>query len=246
MEKQKTIDDLQLKLKEAVQKAEQGSQQLQGEVMELQLEALLRSKFPRDVIEPVAKGEFGGDALQRVFGAGSDSCGAILWESKRTKAWSDQWLQKLRDDKRNARADFAVIVSQALPKGVETFEFIDDVWVTSFRCALPLCAALRESLIQIHASKRAAEGQKSKQEQIYAYLTGTVFKSRMQAVLEHYQSLKDDLDKERKAILKMWAKREQQIDGSYAALIGVFGDMQGIAGKSIAEIEGLDLQRLGE
>jgi hypothetical protein len=246
MEKQKTIDDLNAKLKEAMQKAEQGSQQLQGEVMELQLEALLRAKFPRDVIEPVAKGEFGGDALQRVFGAGADCCGAILWESKRTKSWSDQWLHKLRDDKRNARADFAVIVTQSLPKGVETFEFIDDVWVTSFRCALPLCAALRESLIQIHASKRVMEGQKSKQEQVYAYLTGTVFKSRMQAVLEHYQSLKDDLDKERKAILKMWAKREQQIEGSHFALIGVFGDLQGIAGRSIAEIEGLDMQRLGE
>ena len=246
MEKQKTIDDLQLKLKEAMQKAEQGSQQLQGEVMELQLEALLRSKFPRDLVEPVAKGEFGGDALQRVFGASDVSCGAILWESKRTKAWSDQWLSKLREDMRAAGADVAVLVTQVLPKGVDTFEQVDGVWVTSFRCALPLCASLRQALIQVHANKRALEGQQSKQEKIYAYLTGTGFRNRVAAIVERFKELQDDLDKERKAITKMWAKRQQQIDGAIESTVGMFGDFQGIAGQSLQEIEGLDVQRLGE
>ena len=246
MEKQKTIDDLQLKLKEAMQKAEQGSQQLQGEVMELQLEALLRSKFPRDLVEPVAKGEFGGDALQRVFGASDVSCGSILWESKRTKAWSDQWLSKLREDMRTAGADVAVLVTQALPKGVDTFEQVDGVWVTSFRCALPLCASLRQALIQVHANKRALEGQQSKQEKIYAYLTGTGFRNRVAAIVERFKELQDDLDKERKAITKMWAKRQQQIDGAIESTVGMFGDFQGIAGQSLQEIEGLDVQRLGE
>lgn len=246
MEKQKTIDDLNTKLKEAMQKAEQGSQQLQGEVMELQLEALLRSKFPRDLVEPVAKGEFGGDALQRVFGASDVSCGSILWESKRTKAWSDQWLSKLREDMRTAGADVAVIVSQALPKGVDTFECIDGVWVTSFRCALPLCASLRQALIQVHANKRALEGQQSKQEKIYAYLTGTGFRNRVAAIVERFKELQDDLDKERKAITKMWAKRQQQIEGAIESTVGMFGDFQGIAGQSLQEIEGLDVQRLGE
>lgn len=246
MEKQKTIDDLNAKLKEAMQKAEQGSQQLQGEVMELQLEALLRAKFPRDLIEPVAKGEVGGDALQRVFGASETSCGSILWESKRTKAWSDQWLSKLREDMRAAGADIAVLVSQALPKGVETFERIDNVWVTSFRCALPLCSALRHELIQVQMSKRAIEGQQSKQEKIYAYLTGTGFKNRVSAIVERFKELQEDLDKERKAITKIWAKRQQQIDGAIEATVGMFGDFQGIAGQSLQEIEGLDIQRLGE
>ncbi len=246
MEKQKTIDDLQLKLKEAMQKAEQGSQQLQGEVMELQLEALLRSKFPRDLVEPVAKGEFGGDALQRVFGASDVSCGSILWESKRTKTWSDQWLSKLREDMRAAGADVAVLVSQTLPKGVETFELIEGVWVTSFRCALPLCSSLRQALIQVHANKRALEGQQSKQEKIYAYLTGTGFRNRVAAIVERFKELQDDLDKERKAITKMWAKRQQQIDGAIESTVGMFGDFQGIAGQSLQEIEGLDVQRLGE
>jgi hypothetical protein len=245
-EKQKTIDDLNAKLKEAMQKAEQGSQQLQGEVMELQLEALLRAKFPRDLVEPVAKGEAGGDALQRVFGASDVSCGSILWESKRTKAWSDQWLSKLREDMRAAGADVAVLVTQVLPKGVETFEHIDGVWVTSFRCALPLCSSLRQALIQVHANKRALEGQQSKQEKIYAYLTGTGFKNRVAAIVERFKELQDDLDKERKAITKMWAKRQQQIDGAIESTVGMFGDFQGIAGQSLQEIEGLDVQRLGE
>ena len=246
MEKQKTIDDLQLKLKEAVLKAEQGSQQLQGEVMELQLEALLRTKFPRDLVEPVAKGESGGDALQRVFGASDVSCGSILWESKRTKAWSDLWLSKVREDMRTAGADVAVIVSQALPKGVDTFECIDGVWVTSFRCALPLCSSLRQALIQVHANKRALEGQQTKQERLFDYLTGTGFKNRVAAIVERFKELQDDLDKERKAITKMWAKRQQQIDGAIESTVGMFGDFQGIAGKSLQEIEGLDVQRLGE
>ncbi len=245
-EKQKTIDDLNAKLKEAMQKAEQGSQQLQGEVMELQLEALLRAKFPRDLVEPVAKGEAGGDALQRVFGATDVACGSILWESKRTKAWSDQWLSKLREDMRAAGADVAVLVSQALPKGVETFELIDGVWVTSFRCALPLCTALRHELIQVQANKRALEGQQSKQEKIYAYLTGTGFRNRVSAIVERFNELQEDLDKEKKAIMKMWAKREQQIEGAVEATVGMFGDFQGIAGQSLQEIEGLDIQRLGE
>ena len=246
MEKQKTIDDLNTKLKDAMQKAEQGSQQLPGEVMELQLEALLRSKFPRDLVEPVAKGEFGGDALQRVFGASDVSCGSILWESKRTKAWSDQWLSKLREDMRTAGADVAVLVTQTLPKGVETFEQIDGVWVTSFRCALPLCASLRQALIQVHANKRALEGQQTKQERLFDYLTGTGFKNRVAAIVERFKELQDDLDKERKAITKMWAKRQQQIDGAIESTVGMFGDFQGIAGKSLQEIEGLDVQRLGE
>ncbi len=246
LEKQKTIDDLNQKLKEAVQKAEQGSQQLQGEVMEMQLEALLRSKFPRDLVEPVAKGESGADALQRVFGVGEQQCGSILWESKRTKAWSDLWLAKLRDDMRDAGADVAVLVTQVLPKGVETFEQIEGVWVTSFRCALPLCSSLRQALIQVHANKRALEGQKSKQEQVYAYLTGTGFKNRVAAIVERFKELQDDLDKERKAITKMWAKRQQQIEGAVESTVGMFGDFQGIAGQSLQEIEGLDVQRLGE
>ena len=131
MEKDQKINSMQQKIEELKQKAEQGSQQLQGEVQELELESTLRTKFPRDTIEPVPKGEFGGDVLQRVFSAVGQACGTILWEAKRTKNWSDGWLTKLRDDQRTAKAEISIIVSKVLPKDVETFDFIDGVWVTS-------------------------------------------------------------------------------------------------------------------
>ncbi len=144
MEKDQTIASMQKKIEELKRKAEQGSQQLQGEVQELELENLLRAKFPFDTIEPVPKGEFGGDVLQRVVSPGGQPSGTILWESKRTKNWSDGWLAKLREDQRAAKAEIAVLVSQALPKGVETFDVVDGVWVTSPRAALPVATVLRQ------------------------------------------------------------------------------------------------------
>ena len=149
MEKEQTIVSMQKQIEELKRKAEQGSQQLQGEVQELELEALLISKFPRDMIEPVPKGEHGGDVLHRVIGPLGQSCGTILWESKRTKSWSDGWLVKLREDQRAAKAEIAVIVSQTLPKGVETFELIDGVWVTHPKAVIPVAVTLRHTLIEV-------------------------------------------------------------------------------------------------
>jgi hypothetical protein len=125
---------MQRQIEDLKRKAEQGSQQLQGEVQELELEAMQRAKFPHDIIEPVPKGEFGGDVLQRVINPLNQPCGTILWESKRTKNWVDGWLAKLRDDQRKAKADLALIVSNALPKGVHTFDHVDGIWVTETRC----------------------------------------------------------------------------------------------------------------
>ena len=164
MEKDQTIASMQKKIEELKQKAEQGSQQLQGEVQELELENLLRAKFPYDTIEPVAKGEFGGDALQRVTSQSGQACGTILWESKRTKNWSDGWLVKLREDQRAAKAEVAVLVSQVLPKGVEAFDVIDGVWITSPRAALPVATVLRQTLLQVSAARQVSEGQQTKTE----------------------------------------------------------------------------------
>jgi hypothetical protein len=135
-EKEEQIASMQRQIEELKRKAEQGSQQLQGEAQELELESVLRGRFPRDVIEPVPKGEFGGDVLHRVVGPLGQEAGAILWESKRTKNWSDGWLSKLRDDQRTAKAEIALIVTNVLPKGVETFDFIDGVWIAETRYAI--------------------------------------------------------------------------------------------------------------
>ncbi len=243
-EKDQTIAAMQKKIEELKQRAEQGSQQLQGEVQELELEDLLRSKFPFDTIEPVAKGEFGGDVLQRVVNAGGQQCGSILWESKRTKNWSDGWLVKLRKDQHAAKAEIAIIVSQALPKDLETFDQIDGVWVTHPRTTIPVAMTLRHALIEVAAARQATEGQQTKAEMVYQYLTGPRFRQRVQAIVEAFSSMQEDLDKEKKAITKQWAKRTEQIDRVMQATVGMYGDLEGIAGKTLQEIEGLDLLAL--
>ncbi len=244
MEKEQTIAAMQKQIEDLKRRAEQGSQQLQGEVQELELENLLRAKFPFDIIEPVAKGEFGGDALQRVVSASGQASGTILWETKRTKNWSDSWLVKLREDQRTAKAEIAVIVSQVLPKGVETFEMVDNIWVTHPRAALPVAAILRQTLLEIATARQATEGQQTKTEMVYQYLTGPRFRHRVEAIVEAFSTMQVDLDKEKKAIMKQWAKREAQIERVMGATVGMYGDLQGIAGKSLQEIEGLEVSAL--
>ncbi len=244
MEKDQIIGSMQKQIEELKRKAEQGSQQLQGEVQELELEALLRAKFPRDTIEPVPKGQHGGDALQRVVGPNGQPCGTIIWESKRTKNWSDGWLAKLREDQRDAKAEIAVIVSQSLPKEIETFGVMENVWVTHPKTVLPLAHTLRHSLIEVASVRQASEGQQTKTEMIYQYLTGPRFRQRVEAIVEAFSSMQEDLDKEKKAITKQWAKREEQIDRVMQATVAMYGDLQGIAGKSLKEIEGLEMKAL--
>ena len=244
MEKEQTISSMQKQIEELKRKAEQGSQQLQGEVQELELESLLKAKFPHDSIMPVPKGEHGGDVLQCVVGPMGLACGTIIWESKRTKNWSDGWLVKLREDQRMAKAEIAVIVSQTLPKEIETFDLVDGVWVTHPRAALPVALSLRQSLIEIAAARQASEGQQTKMELVYQYLTGPRFRQRVQAIVEAFSSMQEDLEKEKKVILKQWAKRDEQIERVMQATVGMYGDLQGIAGKTLQEIEGLEFKAL--
>ncbi len=241
LEKEETISSMQRQIEALKRKAEQGSQQLQGEALELELENLLRTRFPRDLIEPVAKGEFGGDVLQRIMGPLDQSCGTILWESKRTKNWSDLWLAKLRGDQRTAKADIALLVSNALPKGVDAFDLVDGVWVTEPRCAIPVAIALRQSLIELATARDAKKGQQTKMELVYDYLTGPRVRHRVEAIVEKFSDMQADLDRERKAMTRLWAKREAQIKGVIEATVGMYGDVQGIAGQALDEIEALTL-----
>jgi hypothetical protein len=244
LEKEQIIASMQNQIEDLKRRAEQGSQQLQGEVQELEIESLLRTRFPRDTIQPVPKGEFGGDVLHRVVGPLGQQCGAILWECKRTKNWSDGWLPKLREDQRTAKAEIAVILSQALPKDIETFDLVEGVWVAHPRVLVPIAITLRNTLIEVACARQASEGQQTKMEMVYQYLTGPRFRQRIQAIVEAFSSMRDDLDRERKAITKQWAKREEQIDRVMQATVGMYGDLQGIAGKTLQEIEGLEFQGL--
>jgi hypothetical protein len=243
-EKEEQIASMQRQIEDLKRKAEQGSQQLQGEVQELALEALLRERFARDLIEPVPKGEFGGDLIQRVVGPAGQVVGSILWEAKRTKNWSDGWLGKLREDQRAAKADVALIVSHTLPKGLQTFDYIDGIWVTDPKCAVAVATALRESLLAVSTARLAGEGQQTKMEMTYRYLTGPRFRHRIEAVVERFAEMQADLDRERKAMTRLWAKREEQIHGVVETMAGLYGDLQGIAGRSLQEIEGLEVPLL--
>ena len=243
-EKEEQIASMQRKIEDLKQKAEQGSQQLQGEVMELELENTLRTRFPFDSIEPVAKGEFGGDVVQRVVSPSGLACGSILWESKRTKNWSNAWLAKLRGDQRAAKAEICLLVSQALPKDVESFEQIDGVWIAGPKYALPLAAVLRQTLIEVANSKLSQEGQQTKTELVYEYLTGPRFRHRIEAIVEKFSDMQADLDREKKTMTRLWAKREAQIQGVIESTVGMYGDLQGIAGRALKEIEGLEIPLL--
>ena len=244
LEKDQTIQSMQRTIEQLKHKAEQGSQQIQGEVQELALESLLKVKFPFDVIDAVPKGEHGGDILQRVRNTNGQLCGAILWETKQTRTWSDTWLAKLREDQRSAKAEVCVLVSHTLPKGVETFNLIDGVWVLQARCVLPVATLLRDTLLQVNGARLTAEGQQSKTEMVYQYLTGPRFRQRVEAIVEAFSSMQDDLDRERQVILKQWSKRQAQIERVMSGTIGMYGDLQGIAGKSLQQIAGLELEAL--
>lgn len=243
-ERDEKIASMQRTIEELQRKAQQGSQQLQGEAQELVLESILRAQFPQDTIEPVPKGVHGGDTLQRVLSPAGVIAGAILWESKRTKNWSNTWLAKLRDDQRTAKAEITVLVSQALPDGIETFDLVDNVWVASPRVIVPLATVLRTSLLEVSTLRITGEGQHTKAEMVYQYLTGQRFHQRVEAIVEAFSTMQDDLEKERRAITKQWEKRSEQLRRVVAATSGMYGDLQGIAGQSIMDIDGLEWKAL--
>lgn len=241
LEKDTLLESLQSKITDLQQKIEQGSQQLQGEVQEIELETTLRAKFPFDAIIEVAKGVNGADVQQQVMAPSGSYCGLILWESKRTKRWSDGWLPKLREDGRKAGADLLVIVSAALPEAVETFDCVDNVWVCSPKTALSVAVALRAALLGAHNVRQVQAGMKTKSEEVYAYVTGPQFKRRVEALVEAFTTMQEDLTAEQKATQRQWAKRSAQIERVLTSTSGMFGDMQGIAGKALPEPEGLAL-----
>lgn len=243
-EKEEKIASMTRTIEELKRKSEQGSQQLQGEVLELELENLLRVQFRYDIIEPVPKGEHGGDTIQRVLSSAGVVAGTILWECKRTKNFSEAWLPKLRNDQRAASAEIAILVSQVLPDNMEHFGERDGIWVIHPRLIVPVAMILRNTLLQVSLARITKEGQQTKEKMLYEYLTGARFKQRVEAIVEAFMSMQDDLRKEQRVIAKQWEKRSEQIERVIGATVGMYGDLQGIAGKSIQEIEALELRAL--
>ena len=152
----------------------------------------------------------------------------------------------MREDQRAAKAEIAIIVSHALPKEVETFELIDNIWVIHPKAILPVAMMLRHTLLEVASVRQSSEGQQTKMELVYQYLTGPRFRQRVEGIVEAFSTMQEDLDKEKKVITKQWAKRAEQIDRVMQSTVGMYGDLQGIAGKTLQEISGLDLPAISD
>jgi hypothetical protein len=243
-EKDKVIDDMRRQIDDLRRKSEQGSQQIQGEVQEVALETVLRSAFPKDEIDPVPNGRAGSDVLQRVVGLNGLVCGTILWESKRTKHWSDGWLAKSRDDQRAVDAHIGVIVTATLPKDVDAFDRKDGVWVVGFAHAAALGRTLRHLLIQAALAKVSGEDREGKSNRVYSYVTGQEFRQRVGAIVEAYITLRQEIETEKRTHKTRWARQERSLELLLDGTGRLYGDLQGIVGKSMPEIEGLEAPQL--
>jgi hypothetical protein len=243
-EKDKLISEMQKQITNLKQKADQGSQQLQGEVLELDLKAQLRVAFPHDQIEPVSKGVKGADILQHVRTNAGQGCGTIVWEAKRTKAWSNGWTGKLKEDQRAVKAELAVMVSFVLPQDTRNFGLVDGVWVCNCTCMLALAVALRQGLIGAACARLAETGKQGKMAELYQYVCSTEFRQHIEGVVESFVDLQMDLAKERRAMEKIWAAREKQISRALRHTALLYGGVQGIAGGNA--LPGLKLLELKE
>ncbi len=240
-EKDTQLDRVRKQLEEATRKAEGKSQELQGEVLELALEDLLREKFPFDEVQPIKRGKKGADVLQKVRTAGGQDAGTILWEAKRTKAWSPTWTQKLKDDQLREKADLAVIVSEVLPDSITDFGQIDGIWATTFRFAGGLATVLRNGIIDVSQARTALVDQGDKMALLYDYLSGPQFKQRVEVIVESFVELQGELEREKRAMARLWAKRETQIQRAMSGAAGMYGDLQGMIGASLPAIKTLEL-----
>ena len=227
-ETERQLFDLRRQIEDLKRKAEQGSQQLQGEAGEDEIEAMLRAAFPGDDLHPVVQGARGADIHQAVFDSRGAKAGSILWECKNAKHWSDGWIEKLKADQRALRAEFAVLVTTSLPKGCRRFGLIDGVLVTDFSCAAPVATVLRANLLQIAQARNAAINKGEKLELLHRYLTGVDFRQRVEAVVEAFERMREDLDQERRAAERQWARRSRQIEAVTFNIAGMYGDLQGL------------------
>ncbi len=240
-EYKKKIEDAQRANEDLRRKLDQGSQQLQGEVLELELEHTLTTAFLHDQIDEVKKGVRGADILQTVRTPMGQVCGKIIWEAKRAENWTDKWLQKLKDDQQEAKADIAVLVTTAMPKGVtEPFVRVGDVWVVSPHVMRPVAETLRVILTEAHKLKLVNTGRNEKMESLYNYLASAQFAQKVRTMLESFESMRSDLDAEKRAMQKIWAKRQTQIERVTGSMVTVVGELQGIAHDSLPQLDSID------
>ncbi len=238
-EKDKKLQEALRVNEELRQKLEQGSQQTQGEVLELELESLLRREFPEDRISEVKKGERGADINEIVVDKLGRDCGVILWETKNAQ-WSEAWVKKLKEDQRNAHAQLCVLVSKHVPEDINTFAYRDGVWVTTPAAALGLALALRFDLIHVYHERVASTGKNEKMEVLYQYLRSVEFSHRIEAIVEAFNNMQEDLEKEKRWFGLKWARQEKELRKIIDNTHGVYGELQAVTGRELQEIKLLE------
>ena len=243
-ELKKKISDAQKANEELTRKLEQGSQQLQGEVLELEVESLLQQAYPFDEIEPVKKGARGADVIQHVKLRSGSICGKIVWETKRAENWSNSWIPKLKEDLQRVNGDLAVLVSTVFPADIsESIVQYEGVWLVRPELVSGLSAALRTVLIESQRQKSVSAGKGEQMEALFDYITSNQFAQRVRAVVENYETMRVDLEKEKSAMQRLWKKREMQISRISDQMLAVCGELQGISAASLPmldSIAGLD------
>lgn len=240
-EKDKQLGDALKEVDEMKRKLQQGSMQTQGEAFELEFESLLRKEFPNDIIKEVAKGVKGGDIIQEVVDRNGVMVGKVLWELKNTKAWSEGWIDKLKNDQRNIKAEDAVLITQAMPNDSKSSgSYRNGVWVVQRDSVIAIASSLRAKLIQLYYAKTSLEGKNDKKEIMYSYLSGTEFKHRVEAILEAWTGMQEDIEKEKRYFSGKWARDDKNIRQVIDNTIGMRGDLEGIMGNALPAIKGLD------
>ncbi len=230
------LEQQQKLIEELKRKSEQGSMQLQGESQELLLEEILKEHFPFDIIDEVGKGVEGADCTQIVRNNSGVTCGKIIYESKRTKAWSNGWIDKLKADMRHSGSDVAILVTQVFPKGMDKFGEKDGVWICSFNEVASVSQLLRSGIIKVYDAAKSQENKGYKMQMLYDYLTGNEFRGQMEAIVEGFMAMKQSIMKERLQMEKLWKEREKQLEKVLLNTSGMYGSVKGIAGAGVSDI----------
>jgi hypothetical protein len=240
--KDEKIAQMAKSIEDAKRKAEQGSMQVQGESLETIIESWLESQFPFDSVDEIKKGAFGADCVQTIHTRELQNCGVICYESKNTKAWSDGWISKLKQDMLKVNADLGVLVTSVYPNGMDRMGFVDGIWVCSLDEFKGSASLLRESIIRVHMTVQKEENRGDKMALLYTYLTGNEFGMQMKSIVDGFMTMQNELDKERRSLMASWKRRQKLIDGVLQNTTEMYGSLQGIAGSgALGHIDALEL-----
>ena len=240
-ELQMKLDDQKKLTEEMKRKQEQGSMQMQGEVLELAIEEYLESTFPLDSIDEIKKGARGADCVQIVNSRTRINCGKIYYESKRTKEFQPSWIEKFKADMREKNADIGVLVTEALPKGVDRMTNKDGIWICTFDEFKGLSTVLRESVIRVSAALVTTENKGDKMSILYDFLTSNEFRLQIEGIVEGFTTMKNDLESEKRAMHRIWKTRDKQLEKVLSNTTNMYGSIKGIAGNAIGNIDALEL-----